>query len=560
MNTTTAIDSAVPFDPQTDPVLLRDELGILHDGLMIDQVTWTKSELIIQGWIVGGGRLSILRNGKPVETTLTPHARPDVAEIFGLNADELGFTVTGQNVRRGEIELLWETSGLRHYYRAPLRAAYPASQRSQQIPKGFLETAGLIPVSGGIVVSGWAMAQADELWLETDDGECIYLNEAFRYYRHDVFNAVGCTMAEGSPKPGFTVAAHVQGSPTHIRMVTQVGGDEKVIAEIALTTLQSGPLQAFQWMAGLLTQSYQLAERLEKVELPLITRLLSLEQQAWDHLPVTVREFGPAHQHPSISLIIPLYGRYDFIENQLLEFAKDAWLREHAQIIYVIDDPKLVDGLFMSAENLYKQYQVPYTLVWGLVNRGFSGANNLGRKFARAENLIFMNSDCFPQEAGWATTLSNVLTENPDIGIVAPRLVFFNGSIQHNSMTFVRRDDLGIWINHHPCMGLDPVLDPYKYPTATPAVTGACMAIRAKDLDSVGGWDTGYLVGDFEDSDLCLKITTKGLKVVYDPRVELTHLERQSFKLLGDGKLRSRITILNGIRHQIRWAQLISSL
>jgi GT2 family glycosyltransferase len=216
-----------------------------------------------------------------------------------------------------------------------------------------------------------------------------------------------------------------------------------------------------------------------------------------------------------------------------------------------------VSGFHAYAESLHRLYRVPFKWVWGSVNRGFSGANNLGVKHAHSEYLIFLNSDAFPQQPGWVLSLVQTLHERLDIGAVGARLVFADGSIQHAGMEFMRRDELGIWVNHHPYMGLDPCLDPANGLTLMPCVTGACLAVRRKDFEHISGWDTGYLIGDFEDSDLCLKLRARGLKIAYLPSVQLTHLERQSFKLLGHDEFRTRIVIYNAVRHQTRWGPLI---
>jgi GT2 family glycosyltransferase len=127
-------------------------------------------------------------------------------------------------------------------------------------------------------------------------------------------------------------------------------------------------------------------------------------------------------------------------------------------------------------------------------------------------------------------------------------------------MEFQRREELGVWINHHPFMGLDPALDPQKSLAIVPAVTGACLAIRRTDFDAIGGWDTGYLIGDFEDSDMCLKLRSVGKSIAYLPTVQLTHLERQSFRLLGQGEFRTKVVVYNAFRHQSRWGDVIESL
>ena len=44
----------------------------------------------------------------------------------------------------------------------------------------------------------------------------------------------------------------------------------------------------------------------------------------------------------------------------------------------------------------------------------------------------------------------------------------------------------------------------------------------------IGGFTRDYIIGDYEDSDLCLKIRAAGREIRYVPAAELYHLERQS--------------------------------
>jgi len=83
--------------------------------------------------------------------------------------------------------------------------------------------------------------------------------------------------------------------------------------------------------------------------------------------------------------------------------------------------------------------------------------------------------------------------------------------------------------------------------------------MRRSDFERIGGWDTGYLIGDFEDSDLCLKLRSANFDIAYCPAVQLTHLERQSFKLLGSDEMRTRIVIYNAVRHQNKWQALLAT-
>jgi len=374
-----------------------------------------------------------------------------------------------------------------------------------------------------------------------------------------VFDAFGRSMAEGSPQPGFIAAMHVNGKPSRVRLVTQ---DEhapapRVIHEMDCGVQRGSATAAYTWLMGIGTPLTGLHERIPKVDAKVIGPLIERDRSSWRHLPVQRHDVGVLVGKPKVSIIVPLYGRVDFVEHQFVEFAKDDWLLKHAQLIYVIDDPRLVDDFPALAEALHRLYRIPFTWLWGSANRGFSGANNLGAEHATAPHLLFLNSDAFPMSPGWLQPLLSTLETDSTIGAVGPRLLFGDGSIQHASMRFERRNELGIWINHHPYSGLDPKLDPHTRLSPVTGVTGACLAMRRQVFDTVDGWDTGYLVGDFEDSDLCLKLRANGYTVAYEPGVELTHLERQSFKLLGQDEFRTKVVIYNAVRHQRRWAALL---
>lgn len=340
-------------------------------------------------------------------------------------------------------------------------------------------------------------------------------------------------------------------------MKTLTGTAVHVIAEAICNILPSDAIAAARRLFSLNVVQSELHNRIGAIDEPIIGKLLQLRRLSHDMLPQKVHKLGTPLVTPLVSVIVPLYGRIDFIEHQLMEFCEDEWFLQNAELIYVLDDPALVEQLISKMEVLYRVYRVPMRWVWGGANRGFSGANNLGVEHANGKYLAFLNSDAFPQSSGWLRELIDVLQTNPKIGAVGPRLVTAEGSIQHAGMEFQRRTDLGIWINHHPNMGLAPELDPAKKLVSVPAVTGACLVMRRNDFDNVDGWDTGYLIGDFEDSDLCLKLRSAGFMIAYCPSVQLTHLERQSFKLLGNDEFRTRVVIYNAVRHQNKWRSLL---
>lgn len=265
------------------------------------------------------------------------------------------------------------------------------------------------------------------------------------------------------------------------------------------------------------------------------------------------RQFGEPPEAPTTSVIVPLYGRCDFMRHQLAHFADDPDF-QNCDLIYVVDDPALVEQTLSLAARYQWLFDVPFRVVWYGRNLGFAGANNAGASVARGERLLLLNSDVIPQQAGWLSTLETALETLPDAGAVGPLLQFGDGSIQHAGMQPRRDPQLpGFLLNSHPGMGQrwEGPDDSYEQPL----LTAACLMLRKADYAALGGLDEGYVIGDFEDSDLCLGLRSRGLKLYVVPEARLWHLERQSQTLNSVAGVRQLITLFNGWRYQQKIAR-----
>ena len=585
---------------QQQPLMVKGENNSSIGQIKVDVAYDINGQIVVAGWRTAKVDLSLIQGDITLSTREMHIARPDVAAHFSLPTDvEVGFVLVADAKDDQQVSLTWDEGAQGQAVRASLDLSKASSLKeldksafgsafsllelgflsgsgpdvgklssvgveltNAACPnaRGYLEAASCLRDGFGGVVVGWLLSTPGAtVWVEDNDGHTFSLADAFRIFRQDVLDAVGADVPEGMPESGFILRIEGAKPGGRLRLLAASSKGIHLLGEVAVGELPADPVGAAKWLFTIQTAAADLPQRFEQVDRPLMERLIHQKQSAWAQLPERVHRLGQAIAQPLVSIIIPLYGRTDFVEHQMVEFAADDWLMKHAEIIYVVDDPALVEPFTMQAPALHRLYKIPFTWVWGSTNRGFSGANNLGAKYAQAPYLNFLNSDAFPQRAGWLKQLVDTLAAQDEIGVIAPRLVFADGSIQHAGMEFQRRDELGIWINHHPFMGTDPALDPHTELTILPSVTGACMVMRTADFEKIGRWDTGYLVGDFEDSDLCLKLRRAGLKAAYLPTVQLTHLERQSFKLIGQGDFRTKVVIYNAARHQSRWLDLIEA-
>ncbi len=309
--------------------------------------------------------------------------------------------------------------------------------------------------------------------------------------------------------------------------------------------------------------------------------LLHRVRETWSQQLLQKMDQGYEHQHysrgrhpePELSVVVPLYGRVDFMEYQLNWF--NAWRRRHGdrvpaiQLVYVLDDPRIREEFNALAKRCHTLFSVPFETVINPINMGYAGANNRGVQTAKAPLLLLLNSDVLPaSDISIELMLRSMQHYGEQLGALGARLLFDNGAIQHCGMEFVTEPDLEgdlswLWLNEHPLKGVNTG---YSYSQQlelqeVEAATAACLMLRTDLFRELRGLSSHYVVGDFEDSDLCLKIRQRGLPVAVDLAATFFHLERQSVGL-GEkaDTIKAKVVTANAITHHQRWCSAIERM
>jgi GT2 family glycosyltransferase len=268
-----------------------------------------------------------------------------------------------------------------------------------------------------------------------------------------------------------------------------------------------------------------------------------------------VRQYG-VRSARSVSIVIPLYREIGFFRSQLMAFAVDDILRAECEIVFVLDDPPLAGKVASLLEGFALTFPLDIKLVVLEQNGGYALANNMGASQAEGDTLVLLNSDVIPDRPGWVEAARQKLASLPAFSVVGPKLVFADGTLQHAGMYFHPLFN-GEWQNFHFWKGYGRHFPPADRERIVPAVTGACMVIAKADYLAVGGFTTDYVIGDYEDSDLCLKLRDKGGVALYMPSLTLHHFERQSMPMNDDRDLGS--TVYNRALHTRTWGAKIAA-
>lgn len=163
-------------------------------------------------------------------------------------------------------------------------------------------------------------------------------------------------------------------------------------------------------------------------------------------------------------------------------------------------------------------------------NVGFKRLFNTSLLEAKGEYVFIINSDVLLTETSVAELL-RYLEAHPEIGVLGPKQLYFNGSFQQTAFRFYqpltivyRRTFLGKTsfgkkhIDWFTMKGVD-----FTKPLAVDWVIGSAMFVkRDVALEKVGLMDEDFFMY-MEDVDWCRRFWEQGLEVVYHPDITIYH-------------------------------------
>lgn len=491
------------------------------------------------------------------------------APAFRAIDDAREFVLTAKRVSTSQQDGAALMRRVAEVVNAPLRQPVSHEQWTSRM---YVEQ--LVTIEGiGMFVGGWVVPASALLErcraFCPETGECVEFHASMtRTRRPDVREAFKEKLGAGSTELlGCFALVHLPEASRLARSHVVFGVTAKGAPEELLPPVQCSPSTSFLDAAKLVfsylnPMAPEFEQAMSNNLAPAMAGLWARERDGKSR-QVTVRSFGERIEKPRASVIVPIYGRSDFIKYQLALFANDEdFTSRRIELIYFVDDPRLIEAALELCLSLEPLYGVSTVVAYTGDNHGYSGANNLGASVARGELLVLLNSDVMPKKSGWVSELIRAHASAPGCGVLGTKLLYHDESLQHAGMAFERFPFWnGLHGNNHPGKGLPNRSEPDAPPREVQAVTGACLAISASLYRDLGGLCEDFAFGDFEDSELCLRARSAGTRVYYAPAIELYHLERQSQSLLPDGSSwRWQLTVYNAWLQNRRWKDHIDRL
>jgi GT2 family glycosyltransferase len=424
-----------------------------------------------------------------------------------------------------------ELSASLHSVREILRERLPRCAVSEERPAGLAVERILAIDERSFWVNGWTHDEdgRGELALVSPEGARVELGpRAWRHERPDVVQFYAALGDDRTTDHGFTAFFEVPApSVLSAGWVAEMRTSDGTAVEVPCPVVTRDPAAVRGEILGELGSrgpiGGPLAERHGRKALSRLQERIVGESKL-----EAVDTYGEPVKKPAVSIVVPLYKRLDFLEHQLFHFSRDPELAQ-AELIFVLDSPEQGEELARLARELLALHRFPFRVVNLSAAGGYASANNHGIEIAKGRRLLLLNSDVIPDRPGWLGRMTGFADDVKKIGALGPKLLYEDDSLQHAGMYFHRQHGSELWENAHCFKGMHKSFGPANVGRPVPAVTGACMLVDRKLYEDIGGFPTHYVQGDFEDSELCLRLSGAGRVNWYMPAAELYHLEGQSY-------------------------------
>jgi GT2 family glycosyltransferase len=220
---------------------------------------------------------------------------------------------------------------------------------------------------------------------------------------------------------------------------------------------------------------------------------------------------------PSVSIVVPCYNGIEHT-GACLSTLRETLPRSFRGEIIVVDDAS-TDGTAELLEDLAR-VDNRITVLRNSQNRGFLESANRGAGEAASSVLVFLNNDTILLP-GWLEPLLRVFADHADAGVVGGRLLYPDGRLQEaGGLVFA---DGSAW--KYGYGDLDPGDPLYDYFRSVDYCSGCLFATRRSLFAKLGGFDTRYAPGFYEDADYCFAVREQGLRTYYEPQSSIIHVE-----------------------------------
>ncbi len=226
---------------------------------------------------------------------------------------------------------------------------------------------------------------------------------------------------------------------------------------------------------------------------------------------------------PRVSIVVLSHDGRDHLATCLASLAEDGWPAGDVEVVVVDNGSTDGTAAFVAAE-----FPAVRLLPAGR-NLGFAPGVRFGAEASHGETLVFLNNDTRVGK-GWLSALVSALDGAPrDVAAVTGRIDSWDGTKVDYRDTLLTFDGHAFQKDFG-----RPLADVRDDPPGSPrlAPCGGNMAMRKETFLAHGGFDADFFAY-LDGVDLGLRLASRGLATVYEPRAVVRHRSGATGEALG---------------------------
>jgi len=234
------------------------------------------------------------------------------------------------------------------------------------------------------------------------------------------------------------------------------------------------------------------------------------------------QSFQQPDRSPKVSVVVVTYRSM----NELPE-CMESVLKQSVPVEVLLIDNASPDGTAQMVSDMAKRSDNVHG-IFNSENIGLAAGNNCALGKCRGDYVLILNPDTvLPEES--LERMVCFLESNPDVGALGPKSVYKDGTPH---------------VSFHRHWGLLHVIAwrilPYRFVRAfydrfssfgfqdVLFVSGACLLVRRKIFEQIGGYDPEYFLTVEDAIDLCIRVKDTGSRIVFYPDAEVIHFTGRS--------------------------------
>lgn len=239
---------------------------------------------------------------------------------------------------------------------------------------------------------------------------------------------------------------------------------------------------------------------------------------------------------PAVSIVIPVHNAVQYTA------ACIASIDRHTPQTHEV---VLVDNGSTDATAEWFARRDEGVLIRNPHNLGFAAAVNQGMAAAEGDTVVILNNDTLVTH-DWLGGLLRGFTRDPAIGITAPVSNYVTGSQLVNTVDYTDApsEELEEFARARARQFVDSGFGVER-------LAGLCMAISRSVIESIGGFDTAFQVGNFEDDDYSVRARLAGFRLWVASDSYIHHFGGRTFDLLDEAY--HELLGENAVRFMDKW-------